>query len=80
MPKRIEHYLENLGHRVQKMQITDDDLDNYLVVEKDGEISLYPKAVGPVRPLFLLLKSFSLNFIFFFLFSASKGLNHCECP
>eukprot|EP01040_Poterioochromonas_malhamensis_P012302 gene12301-13455_t len=47
MPRRVEHLLQNLGQKVQKMHITEDDLERYLIVEKDGELALYPKAVGP---------------------------------
>lgn len=55
MPRRVEHLLQNLGQKVQKMHITEDDLERYLIVEKDGELALYPKAVGPVSRYRILL-------------------------
>ncbi len=61
MPRRVEHLLQNLGQKVQKMHITEDDLERYLIVERDGELALYPKAVGPVSCSHCLIMRTSLT-------------------
>lgn len=64
MPRRVEHLLQNLGQKVQKMHITEDDLERYLIVERDGELALYPKAVGPVSRYHCLIMRTSLTMVF----------------
>lgn len=46
--KRIDEYLESQGERVQRMSITEQDLEDNFLVEQDGEILLIPKAGGQV--------------------------------
>lgn len=47
---KIENYLEErLGESVQRMTISEADLENYYLLDKDGVLSLYPKAAGQVK-------------------------------
>ncbi len=50
---KIDEYIEAKGERVQKVSYKAEELvDNY-IIERDGVISLFPKAAGQVSPLFL---------------------------
>lgn len=48
MGKKVEDYLANRGEKVQKMTISEADLDRYYLVDKDGELTLVPKNGGQV--------------------------------
>jgi transcription elongation factor Elf1 len=40
---RVDMYLEQKGEKVQRLTISESDLENYHLIDKDGEIVLHPK-------------------------------------
>ena len=44
---KVEEYLSKRGERVQKLTISQKNLENYYLVDHNGEIVLVPKAANP---------------------------------
>jgi len=47
--RKIEEYLESKGERVQRMSVSEKDLEDNYLVDEDGVVSLVSKMAGQVR-------------------------------
>ncbi|RYH06583.1 hypothetical protein EON65_42715 [archaeon] len=65
--QKIEDYLLQNGEKVQKFYLSKQQLDDYYLVDQDGELTLVPKATEEVRGthnvLWALLISLSTLFL-----------------
>ena len=52
---KIEDYLKEQGETVQKLTISQQELDDNYLVDKDGALQLMPKMAGQVSMLYLSL-------------------------
>lgn len=58
--KKIEDFLRDKGENIQKLSITEKDLEDNYLIDKDGVITLVPKIAGQVflvltRPIITLI-------------------------
>lgn len=60
--QKIEDYLLQNGEKVQKFSLSKQQLEDYYLVDQDGELTLVPKATGQVScDDTSFLRSFSMN-------------------
>ena len=46
--KKIEDFLQEKGESVQRISITEQDLEDNYLIDKDGVVNLVPKIAGQV--------------------------------